>query len=66
MKKIICEMCEGTEFVKENGTFVCQECGMKYSVEEAKKLMREVGGNVRKARRRYSRAYKGEKEKIFP
>ena len=43
MKKIICEMCEGTEFVKENGMFVCQECGMKYSVEEAKKLMREVG-----------------------
>ena len=44
MKKIVCEMCEGTEFVKENGAFVCQECGMKYSVEEAKKLMREVGG----------------------
>ena len=42
MKKIVCEMCEGMEFVKENGMFVCQECGMKYSLEEAKMLMREV------------------------
>ncbi|MBR4866389.1 MAG: hypothetical protein IKU11_06855 [Clostridia bacterium] len=42
MKKIVCEMCESTEFVKEGGLFVCQGCGCKYPPEEARKLMREV------------------------
>ena len=47
MKKIVCEMCDSTEFVKQDGVFVCQSCGMKYTVEEAKKLMVEVDdGNV--------------------
>ena len=41
MKKIVCEMCEGSEFLKQDGMFVCQGCGMKYSVEEAKKIMVE-------------------------
>ena len=42
MKQIVCEMCEGTDFVKDEGVFVCQSCGTKYSVEEAKKLMVEA------------------------
>lgn len=42
MKKIKCEMCDSIDFVKQDGMFVCQECGMKYSVEEARKLMIEV------------------------
>lgn len=44
MKKIVCELCEGTEFAKEEGVFVCQNCGTRYTVEEAKALMREVEG----------------------
>lgn len=43
MKRIVCEMCEGTEFVKSEGLFICQDCGCKYTVEEARKLMVEVG-----------------------
>jgi translation initiation factor 2 alpha subunit (eIF-2alpha) len=39
MKKPTCEMCESTDFIKQDGLFVCQSCGVKYSVEEAKKLM---------------------------
>lgn len=39
-------MCEGTEFAKQDGVFVCQSCGTKYSVEEAKKLMVEVEGET--------------------
>lgn len=39
MKQVKCEMCGSTDMIKENGAFVCQSCGMKYSVEEAKKLM---------------------------
>lgn len=46
MKKIVCELCEGTEFKKEGGMFVCQGCGTKYSVEEAKSMMREVEGSA--------------------
>ena len=41
MKQLTCEMCGGTELMKQDGAFVCQNCGMKYSVEEAKKMMIE-------------------------
>ena len=46
MKQLTCEMCGSTELMKQDGVFVCQTCGTKYSVEEAKKLMVEVGGAV--------------------
>ncbi len=38
MNKLVCEMCGASDFVKQNGVFVCQKCGMKYSPEEAKSL----------------------------
>lgn len=41
MKQIVCEMCNSSEFLKRDGVFVCQHCGCKYSVEEAKKMMIE-------------------------
>ena len=41
MKALTCEMCGSTNLVKEGGVFVCQSCGTKYSVEEAKKMMVE-------------------------
>ena len=41
MKQLICEMCGGTDLIKKDGVFICQNCGMKYSVEEAKKMMIE-------------------------
>ena len=41
MKAIKCEMCDSTDLIKQDGVFVCQYCGTKYSVEEAKKLMVE-------------------------
>ncbi len=46
MKQLTCEMCGGTDLVKQDGVFVCQSCGTKYSVEEAKKMMVEVSGSV--------------------
>ena len=42
MKQLTCEMCGGTELIKQDGFFVCQTCGAKYSVEEAKKIMVEI------------------------
>lgn len=41
MKALVCELCDGNEFVKQDGFFVCQFCGTKYTLEEAKKLMIE-------------------------
>ncbi|MCI8611933.1 MAG: DUF2318 domain-containing protein [Clostridiales bacterium] len=41
MKQLTCEMCGGTDLIKQDGVFVCQNCGMKYSVEDAKKMMIE-------------------------
>lgn len=37
MKKLVCEMCGSSDLIKQDGLFVCQYCGAKYSVEEAKK-----------------------------
>lgn len=51
MKQLTCEMCGSTELMKQDGVFVCQTCGCKYSVEEAKKMMVEgtveVAGTVK-------------------
>lgn len=41
MKQLTCEMCGGTDLIKQDGAFVCQNCGMKYSVDEAKRMMIE-------------------------
>lgn len=41
MKQLTCEMCGSTDLMKQDGVFVCQSCGCKYSVEEARKMMVE-------------------------
>lgn len=41
MRQLACEMCGSTDLIKQDGVFVCQSCGTKYSVEEAKKMMVE-------------------------
>ena len=41
MKQLTCEMCGSTDLLKQEGVFVCQTCGMKYSVEDAKRMMIE-------------------------
>ncbi|MCD7760829.1 MAG: hypothetical protein LUH16_03520 [Clostridiales bacterium] len=51
MKQLTCEMCGSTDLVKQDGVFVCQVCGCKYSIEDAKKMMVEgtveVAGTVK-------------------
>lgn len=39
MQKIVCELCGSNDLAKVDGVFVCQYCGCKYTLEEAKKLM---------------------------
>ncbi len=41
MKQLTCEMCGSTDLIKQDGVFVCQTCGCKYSIEEARKMMVE-------------------------
>ena len=51
MKALICDMCSSNNMVKQDGLFVCQSCGTKYSVEEARRMMFdgpiEIEGSVK-------------------
>ena len=42
MQVIKCELCGSGELIKQDGLFVCQHCGTKYSLEEARKLLGSV------------------------
>ena len=39
MKKLSCEVCGSIDILKENDVFVCQNCGIKYALEEVKKMI---------------------------
>ena len=39
MKKLICEICGSSGLIKCDGTYICPNCGTKYTTEEARKLM---------------------------
>lgn len=56
MKAIRCEMCESTDFLKNDGIYICQGCGAKYSVDEAKKLMVDLEEDNAKISNLYERA----------
>lgn len=76
MKQLTCEMCGSTDLVKDGGVFICQTCGCKYTVEEAKKMMVEgtvevagtvkvsgVAENITKARRAFEQIELGDIDK---
>lgn len=42
MTAIVCELCGSNDIQKQDGLYVCQHCGTKYSVEEARKLLGTV------------------------
>ena len=45
MGALECELCGSSNLIKQDGVFVCQSCGCKYSVAEAKRLI--VEGTVK-------------------
>lgn len=47
MKAFICEMCNSRDMLKDGDYIICQSCGTKYAIEEAKKMMVEVEGTVK-------------------
>ena len=68
MKKMVCEICGSQSIRKENGVFVCQECGTEYSVEEAKKLLQEVDASGEAPKTEtlgVSETYKEDKNKLL-
>ncbi len=42
MKKLVCEICGGANIAKENGIFICKDCGCQYSDADVKKLLVDV------------------------
>ena len=42
MKKMICDICGSSEILKHENVFLCKSCGCMYSLEEAKKLLRNI------------------------
>ncbi len=42
MRKMRCEICDGTDIIKQNGYFACRGCGAKYTVEEARNLLTTI------------------------
>lgn len=36
---IQCEICDSTNLLKQDGVFVCQDCGARYTTEEIKKMV---------------------------
>ena len=47
MKALTCEMCGSTNLIKEDGVFVCQACGTKYTEEASKRMMVEGAVDVK-------------------
>jgi len=46
MNRITCEVCGSNDLIKQDSVFLCQVCGCKYSLEEAKKLIVEITNPV--------------------
>ncbi len=42
MQPLTCELCGSNDIIKQDGLFVCQHCGTKYTLEEAKKMLDSV------------------------
>ncbi len=41
MKQLTCEICGSTDVMKQDGVFICQTCGCKYSAEDVKRMIIE-------------------------
>ena len=42
MKKIVCDLCGESDFLKVSGFFECQVCSAKYTTEEARSMFVDV------------------------
>ena len=51
MKAMICEMCGGNDIIKDEGLYVCQSCGAKYSPNDAKNLLKDIKVTINNSER---------------
>lgn len=40
----VCDICDGSSILKQDGAFVCQGCGVKYTAEEVRKIVLAASG----------------------
>ena len=45
MKALKCEVCGSNDIVKQGDYFICESCGVKYTVEDVRKIV--VEGAIR-------------------
>ena len=50
MKKIVCDLCGESDFLKVSGFFECQVCGAKYTTEEARSMFVDVPDDPKNVR----------------
>lgn len=62
MKKIQCDGCGSSDFVKQDGLFVCQYCGLKYSSDEISNMMKVRVDNSQKISNLYELARRAKKD----
>ena len=39
MKSMVCEMCNSSDFIRQDGMLICRSCDIKYSISEAERIM---------------------------
>ena len=47
MKQLTCEMCGGTDLVKQDGVFVCQSCGIEEKYKNLTPLINGIQTAIR-------------------
>ena len=47
MKQLTCEICGSTDVIKQDGVFICQTCGCKYSVDDVNGVSQECRQAIR-------------------
>lgn len=73
MQAIKCELCGSSDIMKQDGFFQCQNCGTKYNLEEARKLIgvvkidksEDVENLITLAKRYFDENNYAESEKYF-
>ena len=45
MKALVCEMCSSPNLIKKDGMYVCENCGTRYTIEEARNILRIDGSD---------------------
>lgn len=65
MGKLKCELCGSENIIKQDDVFVCQDCGCKYSLEQAKKIMSASSVNTASEQKSISNNTSSQSERMI-